>query len=93
MKLGCDSRLDKLAESWMNGEVKPGALHRIIVHTENDHQIKLDRYKEQKRIAAIRAEPEQVVEEYIEDDDILALFAAIEDIQAANKERTTSTLH
>lgn len=97
MKLGCDSKIDKLAESWMNGEVKPGALQRMIAHTENEHRKKLDRINEHKRIEAIRAGQELIVEDVEcvveEEDEMLALFAAIEDIQAANKERTSKTLH
>ncbi|WJM55317.1 hypothetical protein QUC26_09265 [Pseudomonas asiatica] len=82
LKLGCDSRLDKLADAWMRGEVKPGQLNKMIEHTESEHRKKLDNHKEQQRIALIQQQEEEET-----DDELLALFAAIEEIQDANLER------
>lgn len=93
MKLECDSRLDKLADAWMKGEVKPGQLDQMIEHTESEHRKRIDYRKEQQRIALIN-KPEETDEHTDNvDDDLLALFAAIEEIQDANRERVSKKKH
>lgn len=86
LDLGTNSRMDKLAEDWIEGRIKPGALQGAIYHTESKARIHLDRKLERERIAAIR---KQETEDYEDDEQLLALFQAVEDIQEANKERAS----
>lgn len=88
LKLGADSKLDKLADAWMNGQMKPGQLKRAI-HSVNDRQrAKLDRKLEEDRIKALRKKAvREEVEEVEDDEELLALFQAIEEIQEANREK------
>lgn len=126
LKLGDNSKLDRLADAWIRGRVKPGQLRRAIRRTDSKARARLDERSERHRVAMLSAVPETPVEavqapiehmpwdtaeqplerivepltnveEDIEDvadgdEELAALFAAIEDIQAGNRERIAAKL-